>query len=36
MYILQESLRFLKRGLSFNILIEFDIPIKTVQLIKLD
>jgi len=34
-YIIQGSLRFVKRELSFNILIEFDIPIKTVQIIKM-
>jgi len=34
-YILQGSLRFVKMELSFNILIEFDIPIKTVQLIRM-
>ena len=34
-YILQGSLRFVKRELSFNILIEFVISIKTVQLIKM-
>jgi len=34
-YILHGSLRFVKRQLSFNILIEFDISIKTVHLIKM-
>jgi hypothetical protein len=34
-YILQGSLRFVKMELSFNILIEFDRPIKTVQLIRM-